>query len=97
MKNGRAGMLVAVASIVSASVALMVAPVVTSLVSSPDATKPMLFEARAQDCTNSEGDPRECTRFEDYFMCLENANDAKEQCLAANSGSGFWEWLDRQA
>ncbi len=90
-------MLVAVASIVSASVALMVAPVVTSLVGSPEAAQPMLFEARAQDCTDSEGGPRECTDSEDYEICLANVADALAQCLEDNAGGGFVRWWNRQS
>jgi len=96
MKNARI-VLIAVAGIFSASVALMVAPVVTSLAGSSEAAEPTLFEARAQDCTDSNGDRRECTNSEKYMMCLDNVGDALNQCLADNSGSGFWNWLDRQA
>jgi len=90
--NGR---LFHLAGIFSASAALLVLPVVSSAVDFPEVAKPMLFEAQAQDCINSDGNPRECTDSEDYAICLTNVDDALDQCLDANAGRGLIKRLDR--
>lgn len=41
----------------------------------------------AQDCTDRNGDPRECTATEEYGRCLVNAADALDQCL---DGAPWW-------
>lgn len=69
--------------ILLAGAILLISPIVPSAIGFQEA------EAHAQDCTDSDGDPRECTDSEDYAICLANVVDALDQCLEANAGRGL--------